>query len=156
MGFLLFSGFWGTYEEPASSILLDDAQPSDRRQNYQRLIECLDRDQNCEQDKINYLISRIEKSPCLFIRNGQEVKGSEAARFMRWKLLRKAERHHVRTAEDFVRRIATRSDMSGKYYWVATQDNGQYHLGDVLLNELMQIENLTQDHLSLAQAKHEI
>ncbi len=54
--------------------------------------------------KIEYLLERISRSTCTFIRNGKEHKGETAAFHMRWKYARY--KHEIKTGSDFVLKVA--------------------------------------------------
>ena len=70
---------------------------------------------NAEKKKIDYLLSSIKNyEGAIFIRNGTEHNGKEAAEHLRMKL-RKAD-GKVQTADDFIRLCASKSIISGKPY----------------------------------------
>jgi hypothetical protein len=73
-----------------------------------------------EQAKINAALSRMEQSGLVFIRNGSEHTGKAAADHMRTKLSRAGDT--IKTFDDFVDKLATRSSMSGKPYLVKYKD----------------------------------
>ena len=61
---------------------------------------------NIEDKKINYLIFSVENlKGAIFIRNGLEYNGREAAMHLRMKLHRAG--NHVQTADDFIRVCAS-------------------------------------------------
>ena len=65
---------------------------------------------------ISYLLSYVEKSECIFIRNSREYTGKQAAEHMQRKYGHfKSE---IKTPEDFIRLTATKSLISGKPYMV--------------------------------------
>ncbi len=66
--------------------------------------------------EIEYLLSFVSASDCVFIRNGREHDSSDAASHLR-KKYRRASRH-AKTAENFIDRLATGSSLSGKPYTV--------------------------------------
>jgi hypothetical protein len=72
------------------------------------------------QDEISYLIRYIENSGARFIRNGTEHSAREGADHMRDKL--KSAGSRVKSAEDFIVGIATKSYLSGKPYLVKLPD----------------------------------
>ena len=67
-------------------------------------------------DEIAYLLTFIHDSPCTFIRNGSDYDGAAAADHI------KAKYEHfkgeIKTAEDFIDRAATKSELSGEPYQV--------------------------------------
>ncbi len=76
---------------------------------------------NIEKKKIDYLLTSIEKMEgAIFIRNGTEHNGKEAAEHLRLKL-KKAD-GKVQTADDFIRLCASKSIISGKPYVVRSSD----------------------------------
>ncbi len=87
-----------------------------------------------EMRKIEYLLERIEKSKCVFIRNGEKHDGKTAAALMRWKYVRY--RNEIKTAEDFARKIANASRKSGEGYTVKMADGRVLNSTQILLNEL--------------------
>ena len=70
-----------------------------------------------QQARIDALISAVEKiSGGKFIRNGTEYDASTAAAHLRLKLSRAGER--VKTAEDFIEGVASKSSVSGQPYLI--------------------------------------
>lgn len=76
--------------------------------------------EDAEKQKIEAALLRIESSPLKFIRNGDEHDGKAAADHLRQKL--KSAGDKVKTFDDFVEQVATRSSMSGEAYLVKLQD----------------------------------
>ena len=68
--------------------------------------------------EIDYLISRVESSGILFIRNGKEYGPGEAAGHLRAKRSHFSDR--IRSAEDFIELAGTKSLATGKPYFVKT------------------------------------
>ena len=87
-----------------------------------------------EQAKIEYLLERIGNSPYNFMRNGSRYQGKRAEVHLRWKYLRS--RQQIKTAEDFIKRVATRSKISGETYEVILPDRTHRPLREFLLEEL--------------------
>ncbi|MDH5655201.1 MAG: DUF5329 domain-containing protein [Spirochaetia bacterium] len=73
-----------------------------------------------ETEKIENLIRAVETSSFIFIRNGIEYSSKKAASHMRMKLSRAGNR--IRTADQFIRYIATKSSITGKPYLVRLKD----------------------------------
>jgi hypothetical protein len=73
-----------------------------------------------ERDRIEALLDAVGSSEVVFIRNGKEYEGQEAAAHLRRKLDHADGR--VRTAEQFIEHIASKSSMSGKPYQVRLPD----------------------------------
>jgi hypothetical protein len=67
-----------------------------------------------ENEKIQYLLHEIEVSGFTFIRNGSEYSSKKARIHLENKLKRAG--RHVKTAEDFISKIAARSSFSGRPY----------------------------------------
>jgi hypothetical protein len=75
---------------------------------------------NMENKKIEFLISSVENSKgAIFIRNGEEHNGKEAAAHLRMKLRSTLT---VKTADDFIRLCASKSIISGKPYMIRLSD----------------------------------
>jgi len=68
------------------------------------------------QAEINYLLRFVETSDCRFIRAGTEYPPKEAAAHLRTKLGKSGVQ--VKTAEDFISGIASKSYLSGKPYQI--------------------------------------
>lgn len=87
-----------------------------------------------ERARIDYLLERISKSPYNFLRNGGRYTGKQAGSHFRWKYF--TNRGRVKTAEEFIERVATRSKRSGRSYQVQLPDKRRYPLQALLLREL--------------------
>ena len=85
-------------------------------------------------DEIQYLISYIQNSGARFIRNGTEYSAQEGADHMRDKLSRSGGR--VKTAEDFIKGIASQSYLSGQPYKVRLKDGRILETGPWLTQAL--------------------
>src|SRR5260221_11372001 len=73
-----------------------------------------------EQQKIDWLVSEIERSDAVFLRNGSEYDGKKAASHLKTKLFWAGNR--VQTARDFILGVCTHSEVSGKPYEVRFKD----------------------------------
>lgn len=80
--------------------------------------------------EIDELIAYIQKSGVRFIRNGMEYSGTEGAQHLRDKLASAGNR--VKTTEDFITGIASKSYLSGKPYLVKFPDGRTELAGDWL------------------------
>ena len=92
-----------------------------------------------ERDKIRYLLERVASSDIRLIRNGRAYDGPKARQWLLYKM-----NHWVRgveTAEDFVTRVASSSQKTGKPYLVELREGKVYSLKSVLRNELEAFEN---------------
>jgi len=71
--------------------------------------------------EVDALIAHVERAQgVVFIRNGREYRPTEAAAHLRRKL--KAARGRVRTPEQFIEHLGTRSSISGRAYRVRLAD----------------------------------
>jgi len=75
---------------------------------------------------IEHLLGVIESSPLVFIRNGAEYTGKEAAAHIRSK--RDYFEKKIVTPEDFIAKAATKSELSGKPYLVRLADGTSMEL----------------------------
>lgn len=121
-------------------------ESSDRRE---LLIEDFleDRTSFTEQDKINYLLGAIRQSKAVFIRNGDHFDGLKASQWLRWKMRHKQYNDDpIVTAEDFVNRVAIRSERSGFPYEIISETGGRERLQRVLTHELLALEDAIREH----------
>lgn len=92
-----------------------------------------------EAQKIERLIQYVTKlEGAIFIRNSTEHTPAEAAEHMRNKLALAGEQ--VKTAKQFIEAAATKSSISGKPYKVRLKDGTEVNAGELLLDELRQLE----------------
>lgn len=68
------------------------------------------------QTEINYLLGFIERSGCMFYRNGSWYGASQAQAHLRSKYDALAAMGRIVTAEDFIEQAATKSSLSGEAY----------------------------------------
>jgi len=66
--------------------------------------------------EVQYLLGFVSGSGCIFIRNGSEKSSADAADHLRLKYSRG--KRYVRSAEQFIDRLATESSWTGKKYTV--------------------------------------
>jgi len=66
--------------------------------------------------EIDYLLGFVEKSGCIFVRNGTEHDAADAADHLRLKYSRGS--RYVNSAEQFIDRLASESSWSGTPYTV--------------------------------------
>jgi hypothetical protein len=84
-----------------------------------------------ERERIEYLIDHVAgMSTALFIRNGKEYDAGIAARFLRRKW--QANTDKVRTGEDFIEKIASRSLTTGTPYKIRMKDGTEIECGAYL------------------------
>ncbi|MEW6703492.1 MAG: DUF5329 family protein [Pseudomonadota bacterium] len=92
-----------------------------------------------EQTRIDRLLDAVSKNASArFIRNGNDYSGADAAVFLRRKL--QAFGGDVKTAEDFIDQIATKSSTSGRLYTVRLADGREIPSAVFLKSELSRIE----------------
>ena len=91
-----------------------------------------------EQSKIEWLLSGIRTSKATFIRNGKGYKAEKAASHLKRKLSFAGGR--VRTAREFIRGIATRSEESGEPYTIRFKHGQTQLLGEWLQERLEAFE----------------
>jgi len=73
-----------------------------------------------EKDKIAALLGAVEKSKATFIRNDQEYPASAARQLMEYKLKKTGDQ--IKTAQDFIDQLATRSSTTGRVYQIRLPD----------------------------------
>ncbi|MBU0961142.1 MAG: DUF5329 domain-containing protein, partial [Proteobacteria bacterium] len=69
-----------------------------------------------DNEEINYLLSYLSDSGCTFIRNGNEHQAQEAREHLEMKYNHAKGR--IKTAEDFIDKIASKSSLSRRQYEV--------------------------------------
>ena len=91
-----------------------------------------------ETQKIERLIQAVaELKDATFVRNGKEHSAPDAAKHMRDKW--HAARKHIKTAEDFIEKAASRSSVSGKPYLIRFKDGREVESGTFLREELKKL-----------------
>jgi len=70
-----------------------------------------------ENEEIAYLLSFIADSDCIFIRNNEEHSAKDARKHLEMKYNHVKKR--IKTAEDFINKIATKSSLTRKLYQVS-------------------------------------
>jgi hypothetical protein len=79
---------------------------------------------------IQYLLDRVAKSECTFIRNEKQYGAKEAAEHMKAKA--KYYKNEIKTAEDFIQLAGTKSLISGDDYYVRTKEGKEMRCADWL------------------------
>ncbi len=88
-----------------------------------------------EKAKIEALISKIQGlENASFVRNGSDYSAANAAKFLRAKWDRHAK--EVKTAADFIAKVASASGTSGKPYMIRFNDGKETPCGDYLTDQL--------------------
>ncbi len=91
-----------------------------------------------EREKIERLLAFVASmQDAVFIRNGAEYPAAEAADHLRWKW--EAAGARIRTAEQFIEEIATRSSASGEAYQIRLKDGVLVPAGEYLKERLAEI-----------------
>ena len=92
-----------------------------------------------ETQKIEVLIQHVnDLQDAAFIRNGSTYNSKSAATFLRRKW--QANKSEVKTARDFVDRVASISGTSGKPYLIRFKDGEEVQSREFLLSKLKSIE----------------
>jgi Family of unknown function (DUF5329) len=92
-----------------------------------------------ETEKIEALLKHIEGlKGATFIRNGTPATATAAANHLRAKW--KSAGHQVKTAAEFIEKIASRSSVSGQPYTIRLADGTETPSGDYLKKQLELIE----------------
>ncbi len=87
-----------------------------------------------EQEKIYYLLDKIEESGAIFVRNGAEHTSKKAREHLELKLQRGAK--YAKTAEDFIENLASKSSFTGESYTMKFPDGKEVKSGDWLREQL--------------------
>ena len=80
--------------------------------------------------EINFLLAAIGQSKCVFIRNGKEYDAKDAEAHLRMKYSRG--KRYAPTAEKFIERLASKSSMSRKPYYIECPGDEAMPTGDWL------------------------
>jgi hypothetical protein len=92
-----------------------------------------------EKQKIESLIKRVGAlKNAKFVRNGSTYDPATAVKFLRGKW--DGNRAEVKSARDFIDKVASRSGTSGKPYLIRFNDGKEVKSSDFLLAELKKIE----------------
>jgi hypothetical protein len=92
-----------------------------------------------EKEKIEMLIKHIEGlKDAMFIRNDSDYDAKTAARFLRRKY--QAQAKEIKTAMDFIEKIASVSSTSGQPYVIRFKGTQEVKCGDYLKDELKKLE----------------
>lgn len=96
-----------------------------------------------ERAKIRYLLGHTSRSQYSFDRNGLVYDGEKTARHLRKKYLQRIDK--VRTAQDFIDKVASISTASGRPYLALPGDGKAYPTGDILNYELGRLETFMDE-----------
>jgi hypothetical protein len=93
-----------------------------------------------EKQKIEALIKQVsDLKDAKFVRNGATYNSNSAATFLRRKW--QANQSQVRTARDFIDKVASISGTSGKPYLIRFKDGKEIHSREFLLAKLKNLED---------------
>ena len=84
--------------------------------------------------EIDYLLRSIGSSGCTFIRNGESHDSREAEDHLRMKYRRG--KRYAPTSEKFIERLASKSSLSKKLYYIACEGEKRMPCGDWLMKRL--------------------
>lgn len=90
-------------------------------------------------DEIRALLDRVAASGCEFNRNGRVVRADRAREFLEAKWRQVSRQAPVAGAEDFIRRVASRSETSGRQYRVACAGRAESDSGAWLTEALIEL-----------------
>jgi hypothetical protein len=100
---------------------------------------------SAENEKIESLIKHVaELKDAEFVRNGKAYNADTAATFLRRKW--EANESHVKTARDFIDKVASISGTSGKPYLIRFKDGTEIQTQNFLLLKLHSIEGSSDTH----------
>ena len=80
--------------------------------------------------EIDYLLTTMSNSQCTFIRNGKEYGAQDAEAHLRMKYNRG--KRYAPTTEKFIERLASKSSMSNKPYYIECDGEGRMPSGQWL------------------------
>jgi len=93
-----------------------------------------------EPQKIEALIRHVESlENAKFVRNGTEYDAKTAGQFLRGKW--KAQEVNVKTAKDFIEKVASQSSTTGKPYLIKLKDGREVKSSEYLTAELKKLES---------------
>lgn len=93
------------------------------------------------QQEINYLLSFVGTSGCIFYRNGSAYTSRKAEVHLRSKYEDASAIDHIRTAEEFIVRIASFSSLSGRPYRVQCNSGAETATADWLTAALLRFRS---------------
>jgi len=96
-----------------------------------------------EQDAINHQLQFVETSRCTFLRNGVEYNSKSAVNHIKEKY--DYFKNQIRTAEDFIALAATKSELSGRPYFVRCEKAKEVPTATWLHEELHEYSKTRKD-----------
>lgn len=94
--------------------------------------------------EVKHLLDAIGSSECVFIRNGRRYDAEKAEAHLRMKYTRG--KRYASTAEKFIERLASRSSISKKLYYIECKNENPIASGDWLLRRLAEYRDRTEQH----------
>ena len=92
-----------------------------------------------EQEKILQLIKAIGNlQDVVFVRNGSSYDTKAAVKFLKGKW--QSKESEIKTAKDFIEKVASQSSTTGKPYVIRFKDAHEINCGDYLRDELKKLE----------------
>jgi hypothetical protein len=91
-------------------------------------------------EDVQFLLQYVSESGCTFIRNGERHESTAAADHLRMKY--EHDRRHIKSAEQFIDRLASASSLSGQPYVVSC--GGETQTSREWLNEALVIYHLNK------------
>lgn len=101
--------------------------------------------------EIDYLLSAIGSSGCTFIRNGKRHDAEDAEAHLRMKYQRG--RRYAATSEEFIERLASKSSMSKKLYYIECECEETVPSGDWLMQRLTEYRTNSSKPATLRPSK---
>ncbi len=104
-----------------------------------RLVKLRDKGLVFERAKIDFLLESISNSDFEYDRNRVDYDAKQTVKHLRKKY--KKNFREIRTVEDFIEKIATRSEASGRRYLAIPGNGYAYYTSDLLYFKLEQLES---------------
>lgn len=136
--------------DPSFSLCPNLALETSRR--FQDVLKAEPGTAGYERARIEYLLERVSKSPYNFIRNNSRYSGKRGAIHIKWKYYFRSGRQ-VKTAEEFIDKVATASKKSGRPYLIELPDKRRFPLRSLLLNELKRLDQELEKRRKEAEEK---
>ena len=92
-------------------------------------------------EEIDYLLDTVGASGCTFIRNGKRYEAPAAQKHLQTK--RKRGKRYYNNADEFIEKLASKSSMSGKSYFIQCGDEAEQPSGDWFANLLAKYRKQT-------------
>jgi len=92
-------------------------------------------------EEISYLLQSVAQSNCAFFRNGKEHTSLEAEAHLRMKYERG--RSRIDSAEQFIDRVASKSSLSGRIYFIQCSGQERQPSGQWLAEQLTEFRTQT-------------